>query len=29
MENFDDAMAHASLKADLVEHLWQRKNDGF
>jgi len=29
IENFDDAMAHASLKADLVEHLWKRKNDGF
>ena len=29
MENFDDAMAHMFLKSDLVEHLWQRKNDGF
>jgi len=29
IENFDDEIAHLSLKADLVEHNWKRKIDGF
>jgi hypothetical protein len=29
VQNFDDEAAHHSLKADLVDHNWNRKNNAF